>query len=125
MINEKGEIYKVLQDQDLAGFFYIRFGGRNAAWLEDLYIKEDFRGQGLGKLAMNELDKMLQDKGILALFVDVIPRNTRAIEFYQEIGFDHLNMIQLRKNYDKTLDKSEEVDLLGYHFKKYSSKSYN
>ncbi|MCM1988523.1 GNAT family N-acetyltransferase [Oceanirhabdus seepicola] len=117
--NEEGEIYKILHQEELAGFFYIKFGGHNAAWLEDLYIKEAFRGKGLGKAAMNELDKMLQDKGILAMFVDVIPRNTRAIEFYQEIGFDHLNMIQLRKNYDKTLDKSEEVDLLGYKFKKY------
>lgn len=52
-------------------------------------------------------------------FYDVIPRNTSAIKFFKECGFDHLNLIQLRKNYDKKLDKNDEIELLGFNFKKY------
>jgi ribosomal protein S18 acetylase RimI-like enzyme len=101
------------------GFFYIRFGGQNVAWLEDLYISEEFRGIGIGKSAMAALDKLMEERNITSMFVDVIPRNTAAIKLYKQSGFDHLNMIQLRKNYDKRLDKDEEVEVLGFNFKKY------
>ncbi|OPJ63603.1 hypothetical protein [Clostridium oryzae] len=58
-------------------------------------------------------------EGVVSMFVDAIPRNTGAIKLYRECGFDHLNLIQLRKNYDKNLDKKEEIDILGFNFKKY------
>lgn len=53
------------------------------------------------------------------MFIDVIPRNTSAIKLYSECGFNHLNMIQIRKNYDKSLNKSEDIEILGFKFKKY------
>lgn len=114
-----GTIYNVFKDEEAVGFFYIRFGGQNAAWLEDLYISEEFRGQGIGKKAMTALDNLMEEKKITAMFVSVIPRNISAIKLYRECGFDHLNMIELRKNYDKRLNKNEEIDILGFQFKKY------
>lgn len=55
------------------------------------------------------LDKLMIDKKVVAMFVDVIPQNTNAIRLYIECGFDYLNLIQLRKNYDKKLDKNDEI----------------
>lgn len=114
-----GTVYNVYKDEEAVGFFYIRFGGQNVAWLEDLYISEEFRGIGIGKSAMAALDKLMEERNITSMFVDVIPRNTAAIKLYKQSGFDHLNMIQLRKNYEKRLDKDEEVEVLGFNFKKY------
>jgi ribosomal protein S18 acetylase RimI-like enzyme len=114
-----GIVYSIFKDEITVGFFYVRFGGNNVAWLEDLYISEEFRGQGIGKKAMAMLDELMREKTVTAMFVDVIPRNTSAIKLYRECGFDHLNMIQLRKNYDKRLDKDEDIDVLGFQFKKY------
>jgi len=68
---------------------------------------------------MELLDTKLREEGLTALFVDVIPRNERALDFYRSCGFDHLNMLQLRKNYDSRLDKQDVVDILGRTFKKY------
>lgn len=116
---EKGTVYNILLDNESVGFFYIRLGGQNVAWLEDIFISEQYRGSGIGKIAMQMLDKLMIDKKVVAMFVDVIPRNTNAIKLYIECGFDHLNLIQLRKNYDKKLDKNDEIELLGYKFKKY------
>jgi ribosomal protein S18 acetylase RimI-like enzyme len=65
------------------------------------------------------LDELMREKAIITMFVDVIPRNTSAIKLYRECGFDHLNMIQLRKNYDERLNKEEDVEVLGFQFKKY------
>jgi len=114
-----GTVYNVFKNEQIVGFFYVRFGGNNVAWLEDLYILEEFRGQGIGKKSMAVLDELMRGKQVTAMFVDVIPRNTSAIKLYRECGFDHLNMIQLRKNYDERLNKQEDIDVLGFQFKKY------
>jgi ribosomal protein S18 acetylase RimI-like enzyme len=116
---EQGTVYNVFVDNKAAGFFYVKFGGQNVAWLEDLFILESYRGRGIGKSAMRKLDELMAMKNITSMFVDVIPRNESAIKLYRECGFDHLNLIQLRKNYDKRLDKDEDVEILGFSFKKY------
>jgi ribosomal protein S18 acetylase RimI-like enzyme len=116
---EKGTVYNVLLDNEPVGFFYVRFGGQNVAWLEDIFITEQYRGNGIGKFAMQKLDELMVEKKVVAMFVDVIPRNTSAIKLYRECGFDHLNLIQLRNNYDKKLDKEDDIELLGFNFKKY------
>ena len=116
---EKGVIYNIFLDNEPVGFFYVRFGGQNASWLEDIFVIEQYRGIGIGKFAMQKLDELMVEKKVVAMFVDVIPRNTSAIRLYRECGFDHLNLIQLRKNYDKKLDKQDDIELLGFNFKKY------
>lgn len=116
---KEGVIYNVYFKDTPVGFFYVVFGGQNVAWLEDLFITEGYRGQGIGKEAMKTLDKIMEERKVTAMFVDVIPRNTNAIKLYRECGFDHLNLIQLRKNYDKRLNKDEDIDILGFNFKKY------
>lgn len=116
---EEGTVYNIFKDGEAAGFFFVKFGGQSAAWLEDIFILERFRAMGIGKYAISKLDELMVEKGILSMFVDVIPRNTGAIKLYRECGFDHLNMIQLRKNYDETLDKDERIEILGFEFIKY------
>jgi ribosomal protein S18 acetylase RimI-like enzyme len=116
---QQGSVYNIFLDDIPVGFFYVRFGGQKVAWLEDLFIKEEYRGNGIGKLAMKKLDELMVDKEVISMFVDVIPRNTSAIKLYKECGFDHLNIIQLRKNYDERLNKKDNIEILGFNFKKY------
>ncbi len=116
---EDGTVYNVFIDNEIIGFFFVRLGGQNVAWLEDLFILEQYRGKGIGKIAIKKLDELMIKKNVVAMFVDVIPRNTNAIKLYKECGFDHLNLIQLRKNYDKKLDKNDDIEILGFNFKKY------
>ena len=114
-----GSVYNVYAKDIVVGFFYIRFGGQNVAWLEDLFIAEEFRGRGIGKESFNMLDELMKEKKVRTMFVCVIPRNTNALGFYIDCGFDHLNMIELRKNYDERLNKTDEVEVLGFKLKKY------
>ena len=116
---EDGAVYNVFLGNEIIGFFFVRLGGQNVAWLEDLFILEQYRGKGMGKIAMKKLDELMIEKKVVAMFVDVIPRNTKAIKLYKECGFDHLNLIQLRKDYDKKLDKNDDIEVLGFNFKKY------
>ncbi|MBZ6004623.1 MULTISPECIES: GNAT family N-acetyltransferase [Paraclostridium] len=116
---KQGSVYNIFLDNELVGFFYVRFGGQNVAWLEDLFIIEAYRNKGIGKIAMQKLDELMIERRVVSMFVDVIPRNTSAIKLYRECGFDHLNIIQLRKNYDERLNKKDDIEILGFNFKKY------
>lgn len=116
---KQGSVYNIFLDNELVGFFYVRFGGQNVAWLEDLFIIEAYRNKGIGKIAMQKLDELMIERRIVSMFVDVITRNTSAIKLYRECGFDHLNIIQLRKNYDERLNKKDDIEILGFNFKKY------
>lgn len=116
---KQGSVYNIFLYDVSVGFFYIRLGGQNVAWLEDLFILEEYRNKGIGKLAIQKLDELMIARGVVSMFVDVIPRNTSAIKLYKECGFDHLNIIQLRKNYDHRLNKKDNMKILGFNFKKY------
>lgn len=116
---KEGTVFNIFFEDDVVGLFYLKFGGQNVAWLEDVFILEEFRRKGIGTVALQELDKIMIEKNIISMFVDVAPRNKGAIKLYKECGFDHLNLIQLRKNYDKKLDKEEIVNILDFEFKKY------
>ncbi|WIV11046.1 GNAT family N-acetyltransferase [Proteiniborus sp. MB09-C3] len=116
---EEGTVYNIFLDDEPVGFFYVRLGGQDVAWLEDLFILEGYRDKGIGKYAMQRLDELMIEKNVVAIFVDVVPRNIGAIKLYRDFGFNHLNLIQLRKNYDRRLDKNEDVEILGFNFKKY------
>ncbi|WP_102398687.1 GNAT family N-acetyltransferase [Haloimpatiens massiliensis] len=116
---EAGKVFNILNEGKNIGFISVRFGGQDAAWLEDIFIVEQYRGHGIGKYVIKELDKMMKEKGIISIFVSVIPRNTSALQFYIDCGFDHLNMIELRKNYDEKLNKNDNINVLGFDLKKY------
>lgn len=115
----QGVIYHIFSDQELVGFFFVRFGRKTVAWLEDLFILEGYRHQRIGTIALKKLDVLMIEKQILTLLVNVVPRNEQALKLYHDCGFDHLNLIQLRKNYDSRLNKEETLDVLGFRFKKY------
>ena len=114
-----GTIAVIFSGRQPVGFFCYRRGGQNAAWLDGVFIVEAFRGRGVGKQALALLDKELTREGVVSLFVDVAPRNNTALTFYLACGFDHLNLLQLRKNYDARLNKEDEVEVLGHRLKKY------
>lgn len=114
-----GSLYKIEKDKSVLGFMCLKHLSTSVSVLEDFYIQSEYRGQGVGKLAMSQLDVLLQSMNISSLLVDVQPKNHRALDLYVELGFDHLNMIQLRKNYDTRLNKKEEIHIVNHNMKLY------
>lgn len=56
---ENGTVYNVFLDHEPVGFLYVRFGGQNVAWLEDIFIREEYRGKGIGRFVMEKLDDLM------------------------------------------------------------------
>lgn len=77
-------------NDELAGFslWYYRFStwkGRRF-YLEDLYIKEAFRGKGLGRKLINEAIEEAKRMKCTGMMWQVLDWNQPAIDFYTTLG---------------------------------------
>lgn len=76
--------------------YSLEFGGRDA-FIDEIYLAENYRGQGLGQQAIEFLLATGKALGIRALHLEVMPHNTRAHAFYLRVGFE--NRGQLMSQY--------------------------
>jgi GNAT superfamily N-acetyltransferase len=72
-------------------YFYSTFQGRPALFLEDLFVLDEFRGNGIGKALLIAVCKLAVQEGCFALRWEVLDWNTPAIEFYEKLGATFLN----------------------------------
>jgi ribosomal protein S18 acetylase RimI-like enzyme len=61
------------------------FLGRSGIYLEDLFVKPEFRGAGYGKALLSELARIAVERGCKRLEWTVLNWNTLAIDFYKSI----------------------------------------
>ncbi len=62
------------------------FKGRACLYLEDLYIKPEYRGKGYGKEMFKALAKIAVDRACDRFDWSVLDWNTPSIEFYKKMG---------------------------------------
>lgn len=65
---------------------YSTWQGKHGIYLEDLFIKSEFRGHGYGKALLKHLAKICDDKGYGRFQWWVLDWNSPAIEFYRSLG---------------------------------------
>lgn len=78
-------------EDDPAGFalFFHTFStflGKPGIYLEDLYVRPEFRGAGVGRALLVHLAKLAKERGCGRLEWSVLDWNEPAIGFYREIG---------------------------------------
>lgn len=93
------EGYVMQTSDDIQGYamvaksFSTEFG-KPCIWLEDLYIKDEYRGLGIGKKFMEFLTGKYTD----CIFrLEVEEENKRAIELYEKSGFSVLPYMEMKK----------------------------
>lgn len=83
-------------DEKLAGqtiFFhnFSTFVGRPGLYIEDLYVRPQFRGKGIGKALLNEVIKLAKERNCGRVEWVVLDWNQPAIDFYKSIGAKAMN----------------------------------
>lgn len=58
------------------------------AWLEDVVVDEDFRGQGLGKMLVQKVIEHISQEGNMTLMLTSRPKRLAANSLYRGIGFE-------------------------------------
>ena len=72
-------------------FTYSTFAGLPGLYLEDLFVKPDFRGQGLGHALLQHLAKLAKERGCWRIEWAVLHWNQSAIRFYEKLGAIPMN----------------------------------
>ncbi|MEM7650239.1 MAG: GNAT family N-acetyltransferase, partial [Cyanobacteria bacterium P01_A01_bin.70] len=88
-----GQVWLILGGADrVAGYavltfsFSLEYGGRDAI-IDELYLRPEARGQGLGTAAIAHLEKICCQQGIKALHLEV-ERSSPAARLYRRLGFE-------------------------------------
>jgi ribosomal protein S18 acetylase RimI-like enzyme len=83
-------------DHEIVGFalYYIRYSTWKGQrlYLEDILVKESYRGKGIGKQLFDELIKELKEKKLNGMVWQVLEWNEQAINFYKKyegVNFDN------------------------------------
>ena len=93
---KKAEVIFALEDGKEVGFalFFHNFStflGRAGIYLEDLYVKTDYRGHGHGKALIKKLAAIACERGCGRLEWSCLDWNTPSIDFYLSLGAEQMN----------------------------------
>jgi ribosomal protein S18 acetylase RimI-like enzyme len=90
-----GVIHLIRVGAETAGYLVVTFGfslefhGRDA-FVDELYLRENFRGRGIGRASIEFAAELCRGEGIAALHLEVERANARAQALYRRAGFrDH------------------------------------
>lgn len=90
-----GVVHLVSSRNEVIGYIVVTFGfslefhGRDA-FLDELYLREEYRGKGIGKASLEFVEALCRREGIKALHLEVERRNRKAQGLYRQAGYqDH------------------------------------
>ena len=90
--NHHIRIWIIEIDGEVAGYMAVAIGftieaGGNDGFLDELFLKEEFRGRGIGRQAVEFAIAACPSLGIRRLSLEVERPNTRAKRLYEDVGF--------------------------------------
>ncbi|MGE7925791.1 GNAT family N-acetyltransferase [Viridibacillus arvi] len=108
------EVYLVIAEQDalILGFAVLKIKGNLLPKLSDLYVKENYRGNGIGSGLIRYRENIAKNLGYSKIFVSVDPiENPKMIKLIKRLGYEAISEPYLKKanffnddgtSYDKT-----------------------
>lgn len=93
LFGEGAVVYGLIAfDEDLpVGFalFYPNFSsfrGQQGLHLEDIFVKSEYRGHGIGEAMLREIARLAVERGCERIDFRVLDWNRTAIDFYKKLG---------------------------------------
>lgn len=93
-------VFAFADDDTPAGFAifftnYSTFLAKPGLYLEDLFVKPSFRGQGIGKAILLHLARLANERDYGRMEWSVLDWNQAAIDFYESLGARRLREWQI------------------------------
>jgi len=88
-----GKAWLILDSEKPVGYIVLCFGyslewlGRDA-FVDEFYLRPDYRGRGWGRTTMAFLEDAARSLNVTALHLEVMQKNTTALELYRKLGFE-------------------------------------
>lgn len=94
----------LLKDKTLVGFYQIVDNDTKnsylSPWIANVFIKEEFRNNGYGKMLINSIPKFMQKYNIKDIYL-----HTRLINFYEKFGWKKLEELKSDDNIKRNIYK--------------------
>lgn len=87
-----GRVWIMERDGETAGYivltlgYSMEYGGRDA-FVDDLFVREPYRGKGLGRMALEVLFEECRRRKVRAVHLEVDRENVAAKQLYKNFGF--------------------------------------
>ncbi|MDV4149821.1 GNAT family N-acetyltransferase [Clostridium sp. AL.422] len=112
--NNRAEVVIVELDGKAIGYalyFYnfSTFNGRSGLYLEDLFIKKEFRGRGIGKEVFKFLGKKAKEEGCKRMEWSCLDWNEPSIKFYKSLGAVPMDEWTVYRLTEKEINKLSEM----------------
>ena len=105
-----GMAWLILDIERPVGYVVLCFGyslewlGRDA-FVDEFYLREEYRGHGWGRATMKFVEQAAREAGIRTLHLEVVENNRTALELYRGLGFREHASTFLSKWIDKDNSK--------------------
>lgn len=87
--------------------------GKPGAYVQDFYVADEFRGQGVGEGLLRRLASVTRANGGGYIRLAVDKQNLRAQAFYLRCGIRHSDSEQIHMARGEDFDRLADADLLG------------
>jgi ribosomal protein S18 acetylase RimI-like enzyme len=95
------DLFLVAQDAGkIIGTVIGGYDGRRGI-IYHLAVDQAHRGNGIGKMLMSEVEKRMAAKGCLKSYLLVTRENTDVVEFYQQLGWEKMEITLMGKSFDQ------------------------
>lgn len=114
---EGHRLFLIVFDAKYIGFAHIGSRGADIDWLEDLYIIDEYQNKGIGSKVISELESLVKTYSD-CLYIEVSSTNLNALRLYQRLGYNTLNTITIRKDFnEENFDVLKEEVISEFKFK--------
>ena len=103
-IEDEGYIYNIMEFQGKNIGYFGLCPKENCLFLSKIYIKENYRGQGLGKSAFKKITEIAKEHNKNSIQLTVNKYNTNTIKAYEKWGFKILNAVVTDIGQDFVMD---------------------
>jgi GNAT superfamily N-acetyltransferase len=97
-----GRVWLISEGATVIGYVVLCFGysleylGRDS-FLDEFYLREEYRGRGIGKKIFRLVEEAAVSLGIRSIHLEVVRRNETAAHFYRSVGYrDHEHRLMTR-----------------------------
>jgi len=87
-----GRAWLVLDGGTPVGYIVLCFGYSlewlgHDAFVDEFYLREEYRGRGWGRKTMDFVEEAARSAGIRTLRLEVVQQNSTALKLYRKLGF--------------------------------------
>lgn len=108
------QLFFIKKDSSYIGLLHLGSRGAEINWVEELFILPEYQGHGYGSMALKLAEDLVREYSD-SIYLEVAAFNFRAAKLYRRNGYDCLNTVTLRKDFQPQEYKTLRTETLFDH----------